>query len=162
MKKMGDTESYIRSLIGKLYQHFHSLLGVVSQTHHGVVQQINSDELIFEHHNVETVFSVAASSGATLGKDTADRRLGNLTHPDRLYSNTYLRKHSLRYVRQHDDCELDHKVAIQGCHVVLLMDNLVKLQFLKNREPGLCTTQHLNTLPITLCGIPKDSTAALS
>ena len=48
-------------------------------------------------------------------------------------------------------------VNLRQCHVILMLDNLVRLTYKRDPNPGECRSNQLCTLPITLQGLPIDS-----
>ena len=49
-----------------------------------------------------------------------------------------------------------HNVSLRECHVILFMDNLVRLTVHEDPDPGCARTSQICTLPITLKGLPCD------
>lgn len=83
-----------------------------------------------------------------------------MANEDQCYYNTYLRKYDLEYYTEAGLCKKN--INLKDCHLILFMDNLVRLKFRADPCPGESRALQLCTLPITLKGIPKDSLTVAS
>ncbi|XP_053383815.1 uncharacterized protein LOC128550010 [Mercenaria mercenaria] len=116
---------------------------------------MNTQELTMNYQSISTVFNVASSSGMTQSITTAEEKLKKRAHSEKTYYNKYLRKYPLRYSTLAGE-KLEH-VSLRDCVLILMMDNLVRLKKRADPDPGESRTMQLCTLPITLEGIPQDS-----
>ena len=65
----------LKSKITRLYATFDVLLNTFNKNYCGILQQLNTKELVMNYHSAKTIFSVTSSSGATQGIDAAEREL---------------------------------------------------------------------------------------
>lgn len=160
VKKTGNLEVLLKNKFTRLYTAYDILLNLSNRLYTGVLQDLNSQELALNFQSVSTVFSVTQSSGATLSLNESERRLKEMANEDQCYYNTYLRKYDLEYYTEAGLCKKN--INLKDCHLILFMDNLVRLKFRADPCPGESRALQLCTLPITLKGIPKDSLTVAS
>ncbi|KAJ8303147.1 hypothetical protein KUTeg_019543 [Tegillarca granosa] len=92
---------------------------------------------------------------ATLSLNESEKRLKEKAISDFCYYNTYLKKYELTY---ESDCGIVQRpVNLWDCILIVLMDNLVRLKYHKDPEPGESRSMQICTLPITIKGLPKDA-----
>ena len=101
------------------------------------------------YHSAKTIFSVTSSSGATQGKDAAERELKLEANSDICYLNTFPKQHPIAYQRIAGP-KAEGVVSLRERHVILQMDNLVRLTFLENPGCGDGRSLQVCTLPITI------------
>ena len=77
-----------------------------------------------------------------------------MADPEMCYFNTYIKKYPLIYTSFAGEGE--YPISLKDCIVTLMMDNLVRLTFREDPEPGQTRSQQICTLPITIRGIPRD------
>jgi hypothetical protein len=72
---------------------------------------------------------------------------------DFCYYNTYLRKYSIEY--ETVGGLVHNKVNLRGCVLIIMMDNLVRLKYHKDPEPGECRSMqictHLEEVQYSFC-----------
>ena len=107
------------------------------------------------YHSVNKVFSITASTGTTLSLNAAERNLKTKSSSDKCYYNTYLRKYELEYDSQGGTKQ--GFVSLRDCFLVFMMDNLVRLKYHSDPNPGENRSMQICTLPLTLKGVPKDA-----
>ena len=148
---------YLHKKFEKLYLVYDILLNVHNKHFTGVLQEANTQELLTEYRNIKTVFDVTSSAGATTSLVVAERKLQKRSDQDLCYFNTYLKRHKLSY--QSITGEEEKEISLRECHLILLLDNLVKCTFKKTTaaKRGDALTNQMCTLPITLQGFPEDS-----
>ena len=78
-----EKDSFLNSILQRLYCIYDILLNTLTSHHLGIYQQANTDELVMNYHNIGTVFAVTSKAGITpslkLGKyDQARYCLKNL------------------------------------------------------------------------------------
>ncbi len=154
-RKAQHSTEYLKSKLQRLYFTFDSLLNIFNRCHSGIFQELNSDELSLSYHSVSSVFSVTSQGGLTCSYAEAERRLQRQADPSVLYFKAFLEKHDLVY--SSTDGSSQKCVSLQDCYLVLCLDNLVRLSFHKDQKRGESKSSQLCTLPITIMGVPKDS-----
>lgn len=145
-----NTENYARTKLFRLYQAFHSLLNVYDRQYIGVLQDVMSDQLAFGYHNTGTVFNVTSHAGITRSLRDSERRLKREANDTDSQYNAYLRYHKIDYVTSVGG--LAHEASLQDCHLVMLIDNLVRLTFHSDPARGENRSSQVCTLPITMKG----------
>jgi hypothetical protein len=134
---------------------FDSLLNILNKNYIGLLQDVNSQEPAMNYQSINVVFSVTSFSGATLSLNESEQRMKEKANSDFCYYNTYLRKYSMEY--ETAGGLIHNKINLRGCVLIIMMDNLVRLKYHKDPEPGECRSMQICTLPITLKGLPKDA-----
>ena len=156
VKKSKDKAGFLKTKAEKLYFIYESLLKLSNKNFIGLLQQHNTQKLIMGYKSVSTVFDVTSKSGVSLSLTAAEKQLKEQAHENDSYFNCYLKEYDLEYETKEGN--ITKPVRMRDCHVILMMDNLVRLKFTDDPKPGECRTKQLNTLPITLQGLPKDCT----
>ena len=156
-RRSSKSEDYLHQKFEKLYLVYDILLNVYNKKFIGVLQQANTQELLTEYKSISSVFDVTSSAGATTSLVAAEKKLKMRSDQDLCYFNTYLKRHKLIYDTVMGDCEKE--VSLRECHLVLLLDNLVKWTNKKvtTAKRSETMTNLMCTLPITLQGLPEDS-----
>ena len=155
LKRSIDKENLVRRKLEKLYTVYDSLLNVHSFLYSGLLQQANSDELVMGYKSAETVFKVASRAGTSHSLTTAERSLKQRAINDDMYYDTFLKEYPHTYETMAG--VVTKGVRMRDCHVVFMMDNLVRLKFTDDPDRGECRSKQMDTLPITVQGLPKDS-----
>lgn len=157
IQRLSNLSEYLHKRLEKLYLVYDILLNVHNKHFIGVLQQANTQELLTEYRNINTVFDVTSSAGATTSLGNAERKLKKKSDQDFCYFNTYLKQHKLVY--DTISGEVEKEISLRECHLILLLDNLVKCTYKRKtstkRRDAL--TNQMCTLPITLQGFPEDS-----
>lgn len=156
-RRSSNPSDYLHKKFEKLYLVYDILLNVYNKHFIGVLQQANTQELLIEYKNINTVFDVTSSAGATTSLNVAERKLKKRSDQDFCYFNTYLKQHKLSY--DIITGEKEKEISLRECHLILLLDNLVKCTYKKTAttKRGDALTNQMCTLPITLQGFPEDS-----
>ncbi|CAC5423935.1 unnamed protein product [Mytilus coruscus] len=115
----------------------------------------NTEELLLNYRNIQTVFDITSDTGTTLSLKEAERQLKEKADPDLCYYNTYLKRHSFPYVTIDEQPKLG--LCLRECVLVLMLDNLVRLRFHSDPDPGKNRSQQIFTLPVTIKGLLHDS-----
>lgn len=150
----------MKSKLTKFYTTYDVLLNQNNRTYCGILQDLNSQELALNYQCVSTVFSVTAGAGATLSLNESERRLKEMASEDLCHYNTYVKKYEMEY--ETDAGQVHQKISLQDCYLILFMDNLVRLKTRSDPMPNESRTKQICTLPITLKGIPRDSSIVLA
>lgn len=79
---------------------------------------------------------------------------------DTCYFNTYLKEYPITYITEAGT--VSKPVNLCSCHIVLMLDNLVRLKFRNDPDLGECRSKQICTLPITIQGVPKDASEVSS
>ena len=150
-----DKHRFLKSKLTKLYMSYDTMLNILNYRYIGLLQQANALELIMHSKCLSTVFQVASSSGSAMSLAAASRYMESNTVDDLLYYNTYIKSHPLTYNREGH--EVTTEVCLRQCVLILMVDNLVRLKYRDDPNPGENRSRQMNTLPITIQGIPLDS-----
>ena len=118
--------------------------------------EINTAELVVSYHNATSVFSVTQSAGITRSLNSAELHLKNIASPERCYFKTYIAKHPMTYEAMHDSNPISHLVSLRDCHLVFLVDNLVRIRTRGDPGPSLTNTTQVCILPVTVKGLPRN------
>ena len=154
-QKSRKKTEFLKSKVDRLYSIYENMLKISNKKFTGLAQQVNTKKLIMGYKSVSTVFDVTSKQGVTLSLPAAERQLKKQAQANESYCNTYLKQHDMTYTT--DAGLVTKPVRLRDCYNILLMDNLVRLKYTDDPKPGECRTKQLNTLPITLQGLPKDS-----
>lgn len=150
-----NTQKTLKKKLERLYTAYDLLLNTYNKNFIGVLQQATTDELLMNYHSISNVFSITSASGITTSLSLAERNLTSKSIDDTLYFATYIKEHPLTYNTLAG--EVKGMVSMRGCHIVLMLDNLVRLKYHSDPSPGEHRSKQLCMLPITLQGMPKDS-----
>ena len=153
--KTSDTEKFLVQKFEKLFSVYDNLLNIFNRNFIGIFQEANTNEMLVEYRSVKSVFDITASTGTTTSLKYADKALKKKADTDLCYYQTYLKEHPLTY-KTHAGQRKD-AVSLRDCHIILMMDNLVRFNSTDNPNPWEDNTTQLCTLPITLQGLPTDS-----
>lgn len=155
LKKSVDKQDFLKKKINRVYSIHDVLLNTYNKRHIGVLQEANTEELLMEYHSIGSVFSVTGASGMTTSLKAAELKLEEKATNDQCYFNTYIKKHLLEYETSAGMVQAN--ISLQECHLILMLDNLVRLKFRNDPHPGESRSGQICTLPITLQGLPKDA-----
>ncbi|CAC5388681.1 unnamed protein product [Mytilus coruscus] len=154
-RRTEDLDKFALSKLKKMYGCFDTLLNLLNKNYIGLLQDINSQELVMNYRSISTVFSVTSTSGATLSLNESEQRLKEKASSDLCYYNTYLKKHTISYETVAG--MIRKELSIRDCIPILMMDNLVRLKYHNDPDPGESRSMQICTLPITVKGMPKDA-----
>ena len=154
-KDSSDKSKFLQPKLTKLYLAYDTMLNNLNHKYTGLLQQANTLELIMHSKCLNTVFKVASNSGIAMSLSSATRYLENNSADDLLYYNTYLKGQPLTYKCQ--GVQVNKDVCLRDCILILMIDNLVRLKFRDDPNPGENRSKQMNTLPITIQGIAQDS-----
>ncbi len=162
-KSILRTEELGRLLKGKivrLYSMFDSLLNLLNKNHIGVIQELNTAELMINYHNISSTFKVTQAMGITAGQHFAEKDWRKRSTETAAYYNYAVRKVPLTYTTAAGEgCYL---ISLRDCYKIAMRDNLVTLTERANPDPGESRTGQICTIQGTDIGIPKDSVALLA
>lgn len=147
-----DEESFICSKVEKLYRVHDILLNTFNKNFSGIYHTANTEELLIEYKSVQSVFDVTFSSGITSSLRYAENNLKKKASDEICYYNTFLKQHKLEYTNISG--QVCPSTSLRQCHVILMLDNLVRLRYIADPNPGEGRSKQLCTLPITLQGLP--------
>ena len=150
-----DKLKFLKAKLLQLYILYDSMLHTSNFLYTGLLQQANSLELLMHSKSLKNVFQVANTSGIAASLRSAERFLDFNSADDILYYNTFLKGYPVTYRK--DGKEVTEDVRLRDCIIILMLDNLVRLKFRNDPTPGEKRSKQMNTLPITLQGIPKVS-----
>lgn len=156
VRRHKDPDSFVKTKLEKLYSIYDVLLNLHNKKFTGVFQKSNSSKLLIEYESVGSVFDITSGAGATSSLSQAENQVKSGTCKDLCYYNTYLRDNSLAY--QTVGGENKSCVNLRSCHLILILDNLVRPQYIADPNPSEHRSKQLCTLPITLQGLPLDTT----
>ena len=128
-----------------------------NKNYFGLTQEMNTAELVVNYHNAMAVFGISQGSGVSMSLVSAERKLKKQANKERLYYQTYLKKHPLSYETLTDGLVQPHAISLRECHLIFLVDNLVRTQNKREPESGRMKSIQLCTLPITVKGLPRNS-----
>lgn len=150
----GDISDYIRRKTVNLYCIHDSLLNVTNRKYSGILQEMNTFELSFVHHNISAVFAITSQNGVSLSLNTAEKRLKASSERELCYFNTYVKKYPLSY--ETVTGPVNTEINLRQCYNILGMDNLVRLTMRKDPLPDEGRSNQVCTLPLTIKGLPKN------
>ena len=154
LQRSPDSNAYVKQKLERLYMAYDWLLNSLNKNYIGVFQQANTDELLQDCKSVKTIFNITSAAGATSSLTKAETDWKKRADDDLLYYSTYLKPLPLTY---NTAAGLQtSNVSMRQCHVILMLDNLVKKKSGDNPARGEYESQHMCTIPITLQGLPKD------
>lgn len=155
VRKSKHNDDLVTTKLDRLYGLYDAMLNTFNRTYIDILQQANTDELAMHFKSITSVFSITNSTCISTSLIQAERKIKERTVNDLCYYNTYLKRYPLRYETQ--DGELENLVSLYECHLILMMDNLVRLITYSDPNPGENRTGQVCTLPLTLQGLPKDN-----
>ena len=155
--KAPNDHNLLNRKLSSLFCIWEGLLNTLNRSYIGFVQDLNTDELLVNYHNITTVFSITAHSGITQSLRSGNRRLKKKSDPELCNFNTFHKKYPLKYTKVGESSSTYHQISLRECHLVFMMDNLVHLSTKTDHLPGESKTNQICTLPLTFKGIPVDS-----
>lgn len=147
----------IRSKVPRLSTIYEACLNTFNKNYFGPLQEMNTAELIVNYHNATTVFGITKKNGVSTSLISAENRLKRQSNKERLYFNTYLKQHPLEFEALTDTSVQPDAVSMRDCHLIFLVDNLVRTQKKRDPESGRMKSIQLCTLPIPVKGLPRNS-----
>ena len=97
LSQAADKHKFVKSKISRLYCVYDNLLNLLNRNYTGILQELNTDELVYNYHNVGTVFQVTSHGGITSSIKTAEKRLNIQADNDLTYYIT----HRLKIIHLH-------------------------------------------------------------
>ncbi|MEW8547362.1 MAG: hypothetical protein AB2693_27960, partial [Candidatus Thiodiazotropha sp.] len=149
-----DISRYIKRKIVTLYSTNDCLLNVTNRKYVGILQEMNTFELAFIHHNIGAMFEITLQTGISQSLKTAERRLKTSADKEFCYFKTYVKKYPMSY--EITAGHIQTEVSLRQCYNILGMDNLVRLTMKSDPLPSEGRTNQVCTLPITVKGLPKN------
>jgi hypothetical protein len=156
LKRLDDSDNYLYNRIGKLYSLLDCGLNIFNRKYNGILQQLNTEELIVNYHSVSTVFAVTRQRGATRSLKWASRWIQLRSDIETRYYDTYLKYYQIKFEDVQNNTSIKN-VCMRDCYTILYLDNLVRLSIHSDPDPGKNRTSQICTLPFTVKGLPKDS-----
>ena len=156
LKNSGDIKTLVSNKLFRIFSLLESGLSVYNNNFYGVIQKLNTEELMVNYHSVSTVFNITSQSRITRGQTFANEWLQRRADEDLVYFETFLKKYPLVY-KSTDDQETTKMVSMRDCLAVLYLDNLVRLRRHGDADRGSTKTSQLCTLPLTVKGLQRDS-----
>lgn len=153
-----EKSRYLQRKMAPLLQQLDGLISMTHNNHVGIIQEINTYDLAM-NSSITSMFDVTSHAKCTRSHSSAEVMLKALADPDTRLHYTYEKAHPLLYQPAGGTMAV-HQVTLRDCHTVMMVDNLVRLAFRRDAEPGKKHTETLRTLPITREGLPKDSVTA--
>ncbi|XP_052258558.1 uncharacterized protein LOC127863212 [Dreissena polymorpha] len=157
IKKSRTPSEYLQTKTTKLYALFDAGLSLLNRNYHGVIQQLNSEDLLINYHSLTTVFDITSSFGCTYSLKTAERWLKMASDPNVSHFETFINRYPLTYQTHFETKARTHNVSLQDCYLVFFMDNLVRLTTHEDPDPGMNRTSQVCTLPLTFKGLPRNN-----
>ena len=133
LKNAQNATDLIRSKIPRLSSIYEANLNTFNKNYFGPTQEMNTAELVVNYHNATTVFGIAQSSWISMSLFSAEKRLKKQANKERLYFQTNIKQHLLEYEALTDGSVQPHAISLRDCHLIFLVDNLVRTQ--KKRDP---------------------------
>jgi hypothetical protein len=134
IRKSKTPDESVRKKLEKLYFVYDILLNIHNRNYIGVFQRSNTQKLLIEYKSVGSVFDVTSATGATSSLTYAEIQLKKDANVELCYYNTYLKEHALEY---YTTCgALKSSMNLRSCHLIMMLDNLVRLQFIADPNPG--------------------------
>ncbi|CAG2244894.1 unnamed protein product [Mytilus edulis] len=156
LRRSDCSEGYLFTRIGKLYCLLDSGFNISNRKYHGILQQMNTEELIVNYHSISTVFDVTTQSGITKSLKSATRWLQARSDLDKRYYDAYLKQYPLEHKDPQGEVS-KMEVCMRDCYNIVYLDNLVRWSIHADPDPGKNRTSQICTLPITIKGLPKQS-----
>ncbi|XP_070203435.1 uncharacterized protein [Littorina saxatilis] len=104
---------------------------------------------------VKTVFAITNQAGVTLSFSEAERRLKKEASENRCYYNTFKRRFELEY--KSTAGHVHRSLSLRDCHIIVLVDNLVRLTFHSDPSRGVARSSQVCMLPVSIKGLPRDA-----
>ena len=155
IRKSNDLDVFLKDKTMRLYGLYDSLLNTLNRTPFGILQELNTSEVMINYHNLTDMFQWTKVMGITKGQTAAEKEWKDRATNDLAYYNYAIRKWALSY---ETDAGLgEHAVSMRDCFKIATRDNLVTLTHRSNPEPGASRTGQVDTIQGTDLGVPKDS-----
>lgn len=155
IRRVQNVEKYMKNKLEKLYIAYDALLNSLNKNYTGVFQQANTDELLYDYRNIKSVFNITYAAGATSSLNKAETDWKKRADEEVLYQNTFINRYPLTY---NTDAGLETKeINLRRCHIILMLDNLVRLKTVKDNNPTDSRSKQMCTLPLTIQGLPLDT-----
>ena len=150
-----DTIKYMKKKTNRLYSVFDTLLNTHNNKHTGMIQEINTTDLLVNYNSLKHSFHINQTMGSTRSFDAAEREWKKQSSEEMAYYNYAIRKEPLTY---RTIAGMQTKfIGLRDCYVLAMRDNLVSLTQRADPEPGISRTGQICTIQGTDIGIPKDS-----
>ena len=156
LKQSEDLNELLEDKVARLTALYDIGLNTLNKNYFGISQEMNTAELIVNYHNATSVFSITKASGITMSLRSAEKKLKKMANPERCYFRTFLKTYPLEYTRLQDLTPKTHNIRLRDCHIILMVDNLVRVQKARDPDQGSKKSAQLCTLPITVKGLPRD------
>ena len=154
--KTKGLQDFVKGKIVRLYALYDSLLNLLNKKHFGIIQELNTSELMVNYHNITDTFQMTQMMGMTSSQNSAEKQWNARATDDLCYYNYAIRKWPLTY--ESESGKGAYKVSLRDCFKILMRDNLVTLTQKSNPEPGETRSGQICTIQGTDIGIPWNST----
>ena len=157
--KSEDKLSYLKPRLNKFYMIYDILLNIYNKNHLGIIQEMNSAELMVNYRSVINSFKLTHSMGITTAFCTNELRWKYDDQDDKVYFDYALQPSALTY---ETDAGISEIGCLRDCLIIAMRDNLVTLTERSDPLPGETRSASLCTIQGTDIGIPKNSTVIKS
>ena len=134
-----DIGTYMHSKIVRLYAIFDSLLNLHNKKHHGIIQEMNSTELMVNYKSISHSFRLSQEMGMASGLLATERHWQRQSTDEEAYYSYAIKKVPLHYESRTKGIGA-HMVSLRDCFCINMIDNLVTVTHLKDPEPGSART----------------------
>ena len=155
VERTNDINAFFKTKCVRLYALHDALLNLKNKNHFGIIQELNTSELMVNYHCLTETFKMTQMMGITQGAKNAENQWKKRATDELNYYNYAIRKYPLEYNSVRG--LVQGQVSLRDCFVFAMRDNLVTLTEKSNPEPGESRTGQVNTIQGTDLGIPKDS-----
>jgi hypothetical protein len=153
--KCHDFDDFVRGKVVRLYALYDSLLNIGNRNHFGMLQQLNTSQLMVNYHNLQDTFQMTHQMGLTTSYNAAEKQWKEQATDDLCYYNYAIKKQALTY--ETVSGMQTYLVSLRDCFVIMMRDNLVTLTQKHDPEPGESRSGQICTIQGTDIGIPQDS-----
>ena len=124
-KRTNDVNTCFKTKCVCMYALHDALLNLMNKNHFGIIQELNTSELMVNYHCLTDTFKMTHMMGISQGERHAEYQW-NMRATDELKNYNYaIRKYPLKY----DSGEgfVEQHVSLRNCFVFAMRDNLVTL-----------------------------------
>ena len=146
---------YVVKKIKRLFAQYEALMKIRNFKFFGVLQELHTKMLLMGYHDIKTVFQICHATSSTLSLTKAESMMKTEADPNLCHFNAYLKKRPMTYIR--DGVQITRRIGMRDCYNYVNLDNLMRLNWHRDPEPGTSRSSQICTLPITVEGVPKDA-----
>ena len=133
-RKTIHSKQFYEEKLKRLYIMHDTFLNLNNKNFLGIFQKKSSNELLIDYKSVSAVFNITSGFGSIAALSTAEKKQKKSTDSDTCYYNTFLKRHKMPYLTVQS--EIQNTVNLRNCHVILMLDNLVRLWHTADPSPG--------------------------